>query len=111
MLYRHTHDDTPKVASFSPSLRHTQPSSGYYAVKPPILASLLKCYGAALSNASAGSCQDPNSSLTNDSDDDADDATDDDDVTTMETVVMEQFLKLAPLLVRASFACACAYWN
>ena len=35
---------------------------------------------------------------------------------TMETmvvvvVVMEQFLKLAPLLVRASFACACAYWN
>ena len=30
--------------------------------------------------------------------------------TTMETVVMEQFSKLAPLLVRASFACACAYW-
>ena len=29
---------------------------------------------------SAGSCQDPNSSLTNDSDDDADDDTDDDDV-------------------------------
>ena len=48
--------------------------------KPPILASLLKCYGAAQSNVSAGSCQDPNSSLTNDSDDDADDATDDDDV-------------------------------
>ena len=52
---------------------------GYYAVKPPILASLLKCYGAALSNASAGSCHDPNSSLTNDSDDDADDDTDDAD--------------------------------
>ena len=30
---------------------------------------------------------------------------------TMETVEMEQFLKLAPLLVRASFACACAYWQ
>ena len=27
----------------------------------------------------------------------------------METVVMEQFLKPAPLLVRASFACACDY--
>ena len=52
---------------------------GYYAVKPRILASLLKCYGAALSNVSAGSCQDPNSSLTNDSDDDADDDIDDDD--------------------------------
>ena len=33
---------------------------GYYAVKPPILASLLKCYGA----------EDPNSNLTNDFDDD-----------------------------------------
>ena len=52
---------------------------GYYAVKPPTLASLLKCYGAALSNVSAGACQDPNSSLTNDSDDDADDDTGDDD--------------------------------
>ena len=31
------------------------------------------------SNASAGSCQDPNSSLTNDSDDDADDDDVDDD--------------------------------
>ena len=30
--------------------------------------------------------------------------------TTMETVVMERFLKPVPLLVRASFACACAYW-
>ena len=30
-------------------------------------------------------------------------------LTTIETVVMEQVLKLAPLLVRASFACACAY--
>ena len=29
---------------------------------------------------------------------------------TMVTVATEQFLKLAPLLVRASFACACAYW-
>ena len=52
---------------------------GYYAVKPPILASLLICYGAAMSNVSAGPCQDPNSSLTNDSDGDADDDTDDDD--------------------------------
>ena len=24
---------------------------------------------------------------------------------------MEQFLKLAPILVRASFTCACAYWR
>jgi len=52
---------------------------GYYAVKPPILASLLACYGAAMSNVSAGPCQDPNPSLTNDSDGDACDDTDDDD--------------------------------
>ena len=32
-----------------------------------------------MSNVSAGPCQDPNSSLTNDSDGDADDDTDDDD--------------------------------
>ena len=47
--------------------------------QPLILASLLICYGAAMSNVSAGPCQDPNSSLTNDSDGDADDDTDDDD--------------------------------
>ena len=51
---------------------------GCYAVKPPILALLLKYYGAVLSNVSAGSCQDPNSTLTNDSDDDADNDAGDD---------------------------------
>ena len=42
------------------------------------MASLLSCYGAALSNAGSGSCRDPNSSQTNDVDDDADDDVDDD---------------------------------
>ena len=85
---------------------------GYYAVKPPILASLLKCYGAAQSNVSAGSCQEPNSSLTNDSDDDAvaDDDTDDDDADDDGDGGDGAFLKLAPLLVGASFARACACW-
>ena len=62
----------------APSAHSAVFMDGYYAVKPPILASLLKCYGAAQSNVSAGSCQDPNSSLTNDSDDDTDDDDDDD---------------------------------
>ena len=63
----------------APSAHSAVFMDGYYAVKPPILASLLKCYGAAQSNVSAGSCQDPNSSLTNDSDDDANDDTENDD--------------------------------
>ena len=56
----------------------------YYAVKPPILASILCFYGATLLG--PGSCQDPNSNQTND--DAIDDDVDDDDV-----VVMARFLE------------------
>ena len=55
------------------------PHSHHITHKPPILASLHKCYVAAISNVSAGPSQDPNSSLMNDSDGDAGDDTDDDD--------------------------------
>ena len=70
----------------------------YYAVKPPILASILCFYGATLLG--PGSCQDPNSNQTND--DAIDDDVDDDDV-----VVMARFLELAPLLARVSCMCLC----
>ena len=75
-----TQTERARLFAAAPSTHSIVFVDGYYTVKPPILASLLACYAAAISNVSASPSQDPNSSLTNDSDGDADDDTDDDDV-------------------------------
>ena len=45
----------------------------FHVAQTTIMASLLSCLGASLSNAGSVSCRDPNSSPTNDVDDDVDD--------------------------------------
>ena len=67
-------DQTEQVRHFAvPSTHSAVFYDGYYAVKPTIMASLLSCYGASLSNAGSSSNPSSNSSSSSMNDDDADD--------------------------------------
>ena len=67
------HDQAELIRLFAVPLSHSAVHyDGYYAVKLPIMASLLRCFGASLSNADSSSNPRSNSSSTNDDVDDDD---------------------------------------